>query len=144
MTDMVEIKTAIAEIRGEMRAMIEIVRSGDRDSNSGVRLLAETVKNNSAALVEQRADLKAAFEKFDERTIEVREYASRATSAVRVDLEKQLREHADAKSPHPDTLGGRVGQLESSMNRVKGALALFLALPSVAGIMYLLLNGVKT
>lgn len=137
MSEWLEIKTAIAEIKGEMRAMTEMIRSGDRDSTSGVRLLAQTVENLGKQLVEQRTDLKAAVEKFDERTEAMRVKSERDASAVRVSLENQLSKHEDDDAPHAKTLGARLDAVERRINLALGAVGLLgvIGLPGIYAIL---------
>jgi len=129
--ELLEIKTAIVEIKGELRTMNAEMRSGDRDSSSSVKLLAQTVENLSKNQHDQRLDLKEAITKFEERTEALRELANHATSAVRMDLERQLRDHTNAEAPHDKTLGVRLDGLEAGYNHVKGAMSLigFIGLP---------------
>lgn len=127
LSDLMEIKTAIVEIRGEIRTMTEAMRSGDRDSASGVRLLAQTVENLAKNQAEQRADLKEAMDKFDQRTDMLRELGAQQANAVRASLESQIRDHADHEGPHAKTLGARLVVLEDFKNRVIGALLLITA-----------------
>lgn len=123
-SDLLEIKTAIVEIRGEIRTMTEAMRSGDRDSASGVRLLAQTVENLSKNVGEQRADLKEALVEFRSAVDMLREQSANQASQVRLSMEKQLGEHAEAKSPHSDTLGARLSILEDFRSRIIGAFIL--------------------
>jgi hypothetical protein len=135
-SDILEIKTAIVEIKGELRTMSAEMRSGDRDSSSSVKLLAQTVENLAHNQSEQRQDLKAAMLKFEERTEALRDLANNGASAVRLDLERQIKEHTTADAPHEKTLGVRLDMLERRNAQLTGFMALlsFLGLPGVAAI----------
>jgi hypothetical protein len=124
MSELLEIKTTLVRLEGEMRTMAAEVRSGDRDSASSVRLLSETVKNLAENQREQRDDLKDALSRFDERTEALRIAGEQQASAVRTSLEAQLRNHETDDAPHAKTLGARIDQLEKRTNQALGAAGL--------------------
>lgn len=134
MSDLMEIKTAIVEIKGELRTLNAEMRSGDRDSSSSVKLLAQTVENLSKNQHDQRQDLKESITKFEERTEALRDLANHSTSIVRTDLERQLREHSLSDAPHEKSIGIRLDSLEETQTQIKMFVALltFLGLPGVA------------
>lgn len=135
--DITEIKLAISDIKGEMRTMTEMMRSGDRDAASGVKLLAGTVDSLARSLSESRVDLKEAVTKFDERTEALRRKSESDVSAVRVSLEGQLRGHAEGEAPHDKTIGTRLDSMEKKVNQAFGAVAIlaFIGLPGIYAIL---------
>ncbi len=134
MTDLLEIKTAIVELRGDMKVLTEAMRSGDRESGSGVKLLAQAIENINTIQAQMRTDHKESIEKFEQRTEAIRAEADMKASAVRRSVEGQVTAHANDDAPHERTLGSRLDHIEKSINKTQGALALLaaLGLPGVA------------
>lgn len=121
--DMLEIKTAIVEIKGEIRTMSEVMRSGDRDSASGVRLLAQTVENLAKNQDRASVDLKDALKEFRDAIDAVKELSAQQANSVRVDVERQLREHLDDDTPHSRSLSMRITALENDAVRIRVLIA---------------------
>lgn len=124
MTDLLEIKTAIVEIRGEIRTMTEAMRSGDRDSASGVKLLAQVVENLAKNQSDQRDDLKEALTEFRTAVKEIGESITAQSNGISVRLETRLREHETEDAPHAKTIGVRLDALEHDAIRVRVVIAL--------------------
>lgn len=134
MSDLLEIKTAIVEIRGELRTLNAEMRGGDKDQASGVKMLSQVVENLAKNLAEQRGDLKEALTEFRGAIRELSESITAQATGVSLRLEAHLREHEFDDSPHSKTLGARMDVLERSINRAYGGMALLaaLGLPGVA------------
>lgn len=129
---------ALARLEGKVDTLSATVDSGDRQAGQ----LVELVKQQVGYLQRAVDDLKTLLS--DERR-----HTDNATSVVRVDLERQIREHLataatiqdgierqirdhlDAEVPHPaSTLTRRLALIEDSLSRYRGALAvLAVALP---------------
>ncbi len=135
-TDLVEIKLALSDIRGELATMRAEFKADDKDALSSVKLLAQALENQSKSMSEVRQDLKEAMAKFDERTEAYREHGRQQATAVRKDLERQITEHSTADAPHEKTLGSRLDALEKHQNRLVGAVTLvgFVGLSGVAAL----------
>lgn len=129
---------ALARLEGKVDTLSATVDSGDRQAGQ----LVELVKQQVGYLQRAVDDLKTLMA--DERR-----YTDTATSVVRVDLERQIREHLataasiqdgierqirdhlEAEVPHPASmLTRRLSLIEDSLSRYRGALAvLSVAIP---------------
>lgn len=124
MSDLLEIKTALAELRGEMRTMAAEIRSGDRDAASSVKLLAQTVEYLSQMQKDQREDLKQALGEFRVAIDTLRDTINVQTDGVSLRLERRIEAHEIDDAPHAKSLGSRLDAVESKINRAIGATTL--------------------
>jgi chromosome segregation ATPase len=122
--DLLEIKTALAELRGQIAVLAEAMSSGDRESGAGMNLLAQAVEGITRMQSELRNDHKEAISKFEARTEAIRKETDTKVTGLRMAMEAEMREHQDEHSPHSASLGVRVSYLETSMNKVVGGLIL--------------------
>ena len=122
--ELLEIKTALVDLRGQIAVLAEAMRSGDRESGAGMNLLAQAVESISRMQTELRADHKEAISKFEGRTEVIRKETDTKITGLRMAMEAELTEHERAEAPHNSTLGSRVSTLESAYNKLSGGLAL--------------------
>lgn len=129
---------SLARLEGKVDTLSAKVDAGDRQGGQ----LVELVKQQVVYLQRGVDDLKTMISA-------ERQHTDHATSVVRVDLERQIRdhldaafqvqsaierqirEHLDAEVPHPaSTLSRRLSLIEDSLSRYRGALAvLAVAIP---------------
>ena len=121
--ELLEIKTALVDLRGQIAVLAEAMRSGDRESGAGMNLLAQAVESISRMQTELRADHKEAISKFEGRTEAIRKETDTKITGLRMAMEAELTEHERAEAPHTSTLGTRVSARESAYNTLSGGLA---------------------
>lgn len=110
--DLLEIKTSLVRLEGSVATLSVEMRSGDRNADSSVKLLAQVVENQAHNMEIQRGDLKDALKEFREAIITVKDLAEKQANGVRIDLEKRLNNHELEPAPHEETLGNRIEKLE--------------------------------
>lgn len=134
--DLLEIKTSLADLRGQIAVLAEAMRSGDREAGAGMNLLAQAVEGITRMQTELRSDHKEAISKFEDRTEAIRKETDTKITGLRMAMEAELSEHERAEAPHNSTLGARVSVLETSMNRYAGGLT-FLGIIGLSGVVAL-------
>ena len=135
--ELLEIKTALAELRGQIAVLAESMRSGDRESGAGMNLLAQAVEGISRMQSELRTDHKEAIQKFELRTEVIRKETDTKITGLRLAMEHELTEHESEHAPHSSSLGVRVSSLETSLNKMTGGLVFAGAL-GVSGLIALI------
>ena len=134
--ELLDIKTSLVSLEGSINTLHVEMRSGDKDTSSSVKLLAQVVEGQNQTLGEYRRDLKDAVKEFRDSIMLLTQSAASQASAVRVDLEAQLVEHEQSDAPHETTLGARVKKLEAEAikMRVYGGIVVFLGWGGIAAI----------
>lgn len=135
--DILEIKTTLAELRGQIAVLAEAMRSGDREAGAGMNLLAQAVEGITRMQSELRVDHKEAIAKFEARTEVIRKETDTKVTGLRMAMEAELTEHERADAPHSTSLGRRVSHLETGFNKMVGGLLLAGAL-GVSGLIALI------
>lgn len=117
-SELLEIKTALVRLEGSIHTLNVEMRSGDRNADSSVKLLAQVVDNQTHTMSEHRAELKEALKEFRIAIDSVKDLAAKQASAVRTDLERQLYNHSNDDFPHKP-LGDRISALEHMSTKIK-------------------------
>lgn len=134
--DITRLELAVERMNGNINTLTAEFKAGDRNGEAGVRLLAQQVKVQGDAQVQQAKDIRDMLASFNVRTEQLATNAAAQASAVRVDMERKLEVHENADAPHARSLGARLEKVESRVNRVWGGLAVlgFIGLSGVAAL----------
>jgi hypothetical protein len=125
--DLEDLKISVAEMRVEIRSVLDVMRAGDREAHAGTKLLAQTVEQLARTQEKSNAETEKLLGRYE-----------MALNAQRRDLDAELTEHADHPSPHTLSVGHRLDRLERKLNEARGAIALVFAVPAIFAVVDIL------
>lgn len=122
-----DLKLAIVQIHGKLDTMAEIIKSGDREAQAGVGLLAQTVDNVVKEQAVIRHEIKESFGRVYDRL-----------DTLKRDTDTKIKDHLDDKSPHADSnlieaMQEKIDKLTTRANLATGAVGvlMFIGLPGI-------------